>query len=44
VRLLAFDIEYELVHFVGALHDRLPALAARKARADDVAPRSSMRR
>jgi two-component system, sensor histidine kinase and response regulator len=24
LRLLAFDIEYELVHFVGALHDRLP--------------------
>jgi HPt (histidine-containing phosphotransfer) domain-containing protein len=27
LRLLAFDIEYELVHFAGALHDRLPALA-----------------
>jgi two-component system sensor histidine kinase/response regulator len=27
LRLLAFDIEYELVHFVGALHDRLPAAA-----------------
>ena len=24
LRLLAFDIEYELVHFVGALQDRLP--------------------
>jgi len=24
LRLLAFDIEYELVHLVGALHDRLP--------------------
>jgi hypothetical protein len=27
LRLLAFDVEYELVHFVGALHDRLPAAA-----------------
>jgi HPt (histidine-containing phosphotransfer) domain-containing protein len=27
-RLLAFDIEYELVHLIGSLHDRLPALAA----------------
>jgi PAS domain S-box-containing protein len=40
LRLLAFDIEYELVHFVGALHDRLPALAApeESARADDMSP------
>jgi HPt (histidine-containing phosphotransfer) domain-containing protein len=28
LRLLAFDLEYELVHFIGTLHDRLPALAA----------------
>jgi two-component system sensor histidine kinase/response regulator len=28
LRLQAFDIEYELVHLIGALHDRLPALAA----------------
>ena len=27
LRLLAFDLEYELVHFVAALHDRLPARA-----------------
>jgi len=27
-RLLAFDLEYELVHFVGALHDRLPVSPA----------------
>jgi two-component system sensor histidine kinase/response regulator len=40
LRLLAFDIEYELVHFVGALHDRLPVPAAPEADAgaDDMSP------
>jgi two-component system, sensor histidine kinase and response regulator len=28
LRLLAFDLQYEVVHFVGVLHDRLPSLAA----------------
>ena len=32
VRLLAFDIEYELVHFVGALHDRLPPAVSEEDR------------
>ncbi|MDP3809723.1 MAG: ATP-binding protein [Hydrogenophaga sp.] len=31
-RLLAFDLEYELVHFVAALHDRLPASVQHEAR------------
>jgi two-component system, sensor histidine kinase and response regulator len=31
LRLLAFDIEYELVQFIGTLHDRLPVLEADEA-------------
>jgi two-component system sensor histidine kinase/response regulator len=31
MRLLAFDLEYELVHFVAALNDRLPAQAPAEA-------------
>jgi len=36
LRLAAFDLEYELVHFISALHDRLPARAADDAPTEGV--------
>jgi two-component system, sensor histidine kinase and response regulator len=40
LRLLAFDLQYEVVHFIGVLHDRLPALpaAGEIAQVDDMSP------